>query len=103
MLEGEATIGPVAAVLTVAVPVLVFGLSLFAIYTYLMQEFDPFHILLYAGMVACAAPLRRAGADGAWSIGVCLIVAMLGPVVVVVGYETIGHRHQEAALERMSG
>ncbi len=101
VLEGEGHIGPVAAVLTVVVPVLVFGLSLFAIYTYLMQEFDPFHILLYAGMVGV---LLLAVALAGWgvSIGWCLIVAMLGPVVVVVGYETIGHRHQEAALARMS-
>ncbi len=99
-LEGVATIGPVATVLTVAIPVLVFGLSLFAIYTYLMQEFDPLHILLYAGMVGLlllSVVLAGWGVD----IGVCLIVAMLGPVVVVVGYETIGHRHQEVALERM--
>jgi hypothetical protein len=28
------------------------------------------------------------------------VIAALSPVVVVVGYETLGHRHQAAALER---
>ncbi len=37
-LEGESHIGTTAALLTVVVPVLVFGLSMFAIYTWLVRE-----------------------------------------------------------------
>jgi len=36
------------------------------------------------------------------SLGWCLIVAMLAPVVVVVGYETLGYRHLEAVLARIA-
>ncbi len=32
---------------------------------------------------------------------VCLLVLMLAPFVTVVGYETLGHRHIAAALERL--
>jgi hypothetical protein len=28
----------------------------------------------------------------------CLVVLMLAPIVTVVGYETVGHRHLAAAL-----
>lgn len=99
-LEGESHIGNTAAALTVAVPVLVFGLCIFALYTWLVRELDPFHFLLYGAMVALlvlSVVLAAAGVELGW----CLIVAMLAPVVVVVGYETIGHRHQEAVLERI--
>ena len=34
------------------------------------------------------------------SIGTGMVVAAFSPIVVIVGYETIGHRHQAAALER---
>ena len=33
--------------------------------------------------------------------GACLVVLMLAPVVTVLGYETLGHRHIEEALTRM--
>ena len=33
------------------------------------------------------------------SMGVSLLVVAVAPLVVIVGYETVGHRHQAAALE----
>jgi low temperature requirement protein LtrA len=100
-LEGESHIGNTAALLTVAVPVLVFGLCIFGLYTWLMRELDPFHFLLYGAMVALLLLAVWLASSGV-SLGWCLIVVMLAPVAVVVGYETIGHRHQEAALERVT-
>ena len=37
------------------------------------------------------------------SIAICLIVVMFAPLVTVVGYETLGHRHLEDAFEQMRG
>ena len=34
------------------------------------------------------------------SMAVCLVVLLFAPVVTVVGYETVGHRHQADALAR---
>jgi hypothetical protein len=28
------------------------------------------------------------------------VITSLSPIIVIVGYETIGHRHQAAALDR---
>lgn len=35
------------------------------------------------------------------TIAVCLRVVMLAPFVTVIGYETIGHRHQQQMLEEL--
>ena len=32
------------------------------------------------------------------SMAVCLVVLMFAPVVTVVGYETVGHRHQRRPI-----
>jgi len=35
------------------------------------------------------------------SVAVCLVVLTAAPLVSVIGYETLRHRHQTAGLERM--
>ena len=99
-LEHHTTIGAVGTVLSVAVPLAVYVLTLFGLYTLLMRQKDPFHIGLLVGTAAVlvlAVVLAEAGV----SMAVCLVVLALAPVVTVVGYETVGHRHQEAALAAM--
>jgi len=99
VIEGVAQIGTLGAITAVAVPVLIFSVTLFWLYTYLVQEFDPFHIALFAATVLLLALAIVLAASGA-SIGLCLILVTLAPAVIVVGFETIGHRHEAAALER---
>jgi hypothetical protein len=95
----EAHIGATATVMTVAVPVGVFAFALFALYAYLVQSGDPFRIALLAGTVAVLA-LAVLLASVGLPMAVCLVVLMLAPLVTVVGYETVGHRHLDAALSR---
>ncbi len=100
-LEDHTEIGAVGVVLSVAVPLAVFVLMLYAIYSVLMQERDPVHtglVLGTAAVLVLAVGLAAVGVSMAW----CLVVLALAPVVTVVGYETVGHRHQEAALIRMN-
>lgn len=98
-IEHVAHIGAVATVLTVAVPVGVYILMVFVLYSVLVRETDSFHWLLLAGSaVLITVPVLLAAAGV--SMAVCLVVLMLAPVVTVVGYETVGHRHQAAVLER---
>jgi low temperature requirement protein LtrA len=99
-LDGEAAVGTTAIVLSAAIPVAVYVLTLYALYSLLMRERDPFHIGLLVGtalVLLLAVLLATAGA----SVTVCLLVLMLAPIVTVVGYETLGHRHVAAALERL--
>jgi len=99
---GEAHIDDVAAVLTVVVPVAIFLTALFTLYTFLMGRFDTFHIGLFLGSIAVLALAVVAVSVGA-SLPVGIVITALAPIVVVVGYETVGHRHQKAALDEILG
>lgn len=58
---------------------------------------DRFHLLLISltlALLAAAVLMSTAGVP----VAVCLLVVMLAPYVTVIGYETIGHRHQRHML-----
>jgi low temperature requirement protein LtrA len=99
VIEGVAHIDDTTALLTVVVPVAVFSVALFTLYSLLLREFDPFHIGLFIGSLVPLVVAVWAVAAGA-SMGTGIVLAALSPVVVVVGYETVGHRHQAEALRR---
>jgi low temperature requirement protein LtrA len=99
VVDGSAHVGTLGAVLSVAIPVLVFFIALLAIYAYMVHAVDVFHLALVAGVVALLVAAVIVAALGG-SLGICLILVTLSPIVVVVGYETIGHRHEAAVLER---
>jgi low temperature requirement protein LtrA len=99
VISHEAHVDAVFAVWCVVVPVLVFEVGLFTLYSLLVREFDPFHIWLFAGAVAVLAVAVVAVSLGA-TIGVALLIVACSPIVIIVGYETVGHRHQAAALAR---
>jgi uncharacterized BrkB/YihY/UPF0761 family membrane protein len=93
-----AHIGAAAAILTVVVPVAIFTTALFTLYSLLLRQFDPFHLLLFVGALLALAAAAFAVAAGA-SIGVGIAITVCSPLIVIVGYETIGHRHQAALLD----
>ncbi len=85
-------------VLTVAVPVSVYVLSIYALSFQLTRTADPLHLLLIAGsalVIAVSVVLALAGVPLVW----CLLVLALTPWVSVVGYETVGYRHGDRVLE----
>ncbi len=45
-------------------------------------------------MIAAAVIAAIMGVD----MAICLVILTFAPVVTVVGYEVLGHRHQEQAL-----
>ena len=101
-IEHKAHIGPVATLLTVAVPVSIYLLMIYALYAYLIGRFDLLHAWLLGGtvvVIAAAIVGAMAGIGMTW----CLIILMLAPVVTIVGYEVRGHRHQIEALATQSG
>jgi low temperature requirement protein LtrA len=99
-LEGESEIATTTVILSVAIPVAAYVFLYYGLYSLLMGAFDPFHVALLAGtagVVALSVLLAAAGA----STALCLVVLMCAPVVTVVGYEVLGHRHMARALERL--
>jgi low temperature requirement protein LtrA len=99
-LEGEAAIGTTGIVLSVAAPVAIYFAMLYGLYSVLVRTRDPFHVWLLAATAAILVLAVALAAAGA-SMTTCLLVLMLAPIVTVVGYEMLGHRHVADALERL--
>jgi low temperature requirement protein LtrA len=99
-IEHKAHIGAVATMLSVAIPVGVYILTIFGLYTYLVREGDPFHLWLLAGTLAVLVLSVVLAAAGV-RMTACLIVLTLAPVVTIVGYEAVGYRHSTDALQRV--
>jgi low temperature requirement protein LtrA len=95
----EAHISALTAVSTTALPVALYVLCIYGLYSLLTREIDPFHLWLLAGTaVFIVGPVVMAAAGA--SIAACLLVLMLAPAVTVVGYELVGHRHGAALMAR---
>jgi low temperature requirement protein LtrA len=100
-LEHKAAISATAVVLATAVPVAVYVGMVYVLYSLLVRQVDPFHWwLLLATTVVLVAPVLLAQAGV--SVVICLVVLMFAPAVTVVGYETVGHRHQADVLARIA-
>ena len=95
-IEHHSQLGSVQTVLWVAIPVGLYILSFYVIYTLLTRAVDALHILLLALSAAVLAGALLLAAAGV-SMASCLLVVMVAPMVSVVGYELIGHRHAAAA------
>jgi low temperature requirement protein LtrA len=96
-LEHSSVLTDTETVLTVAVPLAVYVAVMYWLYGLLTRTFDPFHLLLVLGSLAvlvAGVAMVAAGASLTWS----LVVVALTPWVTVVGYEAVGHRHNEAVL-----
>src|SRR6185312_9428578 len=75
-IEHKAQIGPLATLLSVAIPLAVFLGGIYALYYYLVRRFDPFHIWLLlatAAVVALAIIAALSGID----MAVCLVILTL--------------------------
>jgi low temperature requirement protein LtrA len=98
-IEHHSKLGSVETVLSVAVPVAAYIASVYALYTLLVKIGDAFHLLLLAltaVVLVAAVWLATAGV----SMAACLLVVTLAPMVTVVGYELLGHRHAAEAMAR---
>lgn len=96
-LEGAAHLGPTESVLTVAIPVTIYVLTLYAIYWTFLHQHDTFHLLLLVGTAAVIGLAVICAELGA-STPYCLVIVMLAPAITVIGFESVGHRHLTKAL-----
>ncbi len=101
-IEDHSALAATGTLLTIAVPLAVYILAIYGVYSQLTRSFDPFHVLLVAVtavVVGGSVLMAAAGVPLVW----CLAVLSTAPWVTVVGYETIGHRHAEQVLARSRG
>lgn len=95
--EFEVKIGAVGTVVTVAAPLALFSLGLFAMYYFLLRSFDPRHTWMALGtgaLLAAGVGLAMVGLSPVWAL---LIVAS-APVLTIVGYEMVGTQLRDEAL-----
>jgi low temperature requirement protein LtrA len=99
-LEHKTVLTESGTVLSTVIPVSIYVLGLYALYVSFTRHLDPFHLSLLAGSAAVLLLAVGLAALGA-SVAICLGVVMFTPIVTVLGYETLGHRHVQDALSRM--
>ncbi len=98
-IEHQSSLGSVATVLAVAVPVATYIGMVYVLYMVLVHTWDAFHVLLVtitAIVLIAAVALAAAGLP----MAVCLVIVMLAPLVTVMGFEAVGHRHAAEAIAR---
>lgn len=100
--EGDSVIGSIGTVFAVAIPVGGYVLLVYLLYALMVKTWDAFHLLLLGCTAAVLVGAVVAAAAGV-PVAVCLLIATLAPVVSVVGFELIGHRHARAAVDRAVG
>ncbi len=90
--EGKSQLDLTATVLSMAVPIGVYLIAVFALLNYCAPGRHPLHVFLLLGSAALLAITVAMAASG-FSLNACLLALMLVPWVTVVGYELLGHRH----------
>lgn len=96
-IEHESRLGPVATILTTAVPVALFLAGNYSLYAWLVRRLDGFHVAMLtatAAVLALAVVAAMAGLPMSW----CLIVLTGAPLITVIGYEWRGYRDTAQAL-----
>jgi len=84
-------------VFSVVVPVAGFVGMVYVVYALLVRTWDAFHTVLIALTAVALVAAVLAAAAGV-PMTACLLIATLAPVVSVVGFELVGHRHVAAAI-----
>ena len=95
--EHHSEIGSVGTVFSVVIPVAVYITLIYLLYSLMVRTWDVFHVLLVvltALVLVAAVLLAAAGVP----MTVCLLIATLAPMVSVVGFELVGHRHAAVAI-----
>lgn len=100
-MEHHAKISGTAVVLALALPVGLYMLMVYLLHTLLLSTADRLHLLLVSLTIAVLLTAVLLAAAGV-SIALCLLVVMLAPFVTVIGYETVGHRHQHKMLQGLA-
>ena len=69
----------------------------YATYYYLVRRYNRFDVWLLAGVAAVLVATVVAAQSGV-DVARCLVILILAPAVIVVGYEGRGYRYQDEAL-----
>jgi len=100
-LQGDSALSEFGVVLGVVIPVAVYLFGIYSLYALMFSKLDRLHIGL---LTVTALMLAIAIVDGAigWGLPIALLIVMLAVFVSVIGYETVGHRHQDEMIRALA-
>jgi len=98
-IEHHSKLGSVETVLAVALPVGLYIVMVYLLYAVITATIDAYHVVLVA-LTAVVLVIAVLLANAGFSMANCLLVVTLAPMVTVVGYELVGHRHAARAVEK---
>jgi hypothetical protein len=90
-IEHKTVIGALAAVLSVAIPVAAYIGLIYTTYYYLVRRFsrlDAWLLSAIAAVLVASVVAAQSGID----VAKCLVLLILAPAIIVVGYEGGGYR-----------
>jgi len=93
-IQHKTVIGALSTVVSVALPVAVYIGLIYATYYYLERRFyrlDAWLLTAVAAVVAASVVAAQSGLD----VAKCLVILILAPAVIVVGYEGRGYRYEQ--------
>jgi low temperature requirement protein LtrA len=96
-IEHKTVIGPLATVLSVAKPVGAYIGLIYATYYYLVRRFyrlDAWLLIAIAAVLMASVVAAQSGVD----VARCLVILILAPATIVVGYEGREYRYEGEAL-----
>jgi low temperature requirement protein LtrA len=93
-IERRSVIGPLATVLSVATPVAAYIVLIYATYYYLIRRFHRLDVWLLSAIAVVLAASVVAAQSGV-DVARCLVILILAPAIIVVGYEGRGYRVAE--------
>jgi low temperature requirement protein LtrA len=100
--QHHSEIGSIGTVFSVVIPVAVFIGMVYVVYGLMVRTWDSLHVFLVVLTAVVLAAAVVAAAAGV-PMAVCLLIATFPPVVGVLGFELVGHRHAAAAVAASGG
>jgi hypothetical protein len=101
-IEHHSKLGSAGTVMSVAIPVGAYIVSIYLLNMLLVRAADAFHGLLIAGTAVVLIAAVALALNGI-SMALCLLIVTLAPAVTVVGFEVGGHRHAAEAIAKSLG
>ncbi len=98
--EEQSTLGSTGTVLSVAIPVGIYIGLVYLLYGLMVRTWDVLHLVLVVLTVGTLGGRGGGGVGRCPPMTACLLIVTLAPLISVVGFEVIGHRHMSAALAK---
>ncbi len=97
--QRESTLGGLGTVAALAIPLTIFIVGIYALFSLVTRSIDPYHAGVLAGTILVIVAALALAAAGA-SLVISLLVLTLAPWISVVAYERHGHDFQQQVLDR---